>query len=75
MILSNAKLNTKYKILSIKVCDSKINLRLQELGMYNGAIVVVHKFSPLKKTILIQIFKSLFAMKTDIAKNILVEEI
>lgn len=75
MILSKLKLNQKCVVKAVKVCDPKINLRLQELGLYTGAIVIVHKYSPLKKTILVQIFNSLFAMKCDIAKNIFVEEI
>lgn len=74
MILSNAKINQKYIVKSVKVCNNKINVRLQELGLYTGAIVTLYKFSPLKKTILVQIFNSLFAMKTDVAKNIFVEE-
>ena len=75
MILSRVKINQKCVVKAVKVCNEEINLRLQELGMYAGAIVIVHKYSPLKKTILVQIFNSLFAMKCDIAKNIFVEEI
>ncbi len=74
MNLIDAKIGKIYKIKSVKVADKKINLRLRELGLFENANVVVHKFSPLKKTILVQIFNSLFAMKTDIAKSIFLME-
>lgn len=74
MNLIDAKIGKKYKIKSVKVADKKINLRLRELGLFEDASVVVHKFSPLKKTVLVQIFNSLFAMKTDIAKSIFLKD-
>lgn len=74
MNLLDAKIGKKYKIKAVKVADGKINLRLKELGLFTGAVVSVHNFSPLKKTILVQIFSSLFAMKTDIAKSVFLED-
>lgn len=74
MNLVDAKIGKIYKIKSVKVAGKKINLRLRELGLFEGANVVVHKFSPLKKTILVQIFNSLFAMKTDVAKSIFLND-
>lgn len=74
MDLSKAKLNKSYIVTGVEIVDTKINLRIRELGVYIGAVVEVKKFSPLKKTMLIRIFNSLFAIKTNIAKKIFVSE-
>lgn len=73
MNLSQAKLNHVYEIVSVNINNEKLKLRLEELGMFQGEKVEVKKFSVLKKTMLIRIFNSLFTLKVQIAKNIIIK--
>lgn len=70
MILTDLKLNETAEIISLIIEDKKFNVRLQELGLYVGSKVKLLNFSPLKQTILLQIFNSVFAIKQEIAQLI-----
>ncbi len=70
MNLSKAEINRSYKIINLHMTDKKLSQRLKELGLYNNSIIKVIKYSPLKKTILIELLNSVFALKTEIAKQI-----
>ena len=75
MKLADLNINESCRILDFEIVDEKLKLRLEELGLYRGNIIKILKKSPLKKTLLIQIFNSCFAIKTAIASEILIEKI
>lgn len=73
MNLLDVKLNQEVIIKTLHIKDLKYNTRLQELGLFEGSRVMILNFSPLRKTLLIKIFNSVFALKSEIAKQIEVE--
>jgi len=73
MKLTDAMLMKMYKIKKIKISDPKLNLRIRELGFFEGGEIKLLKFSPLKKTVLVEIFNTVFAIKKEIANQIFVE--
>lgn len=75
MKLNELKLQKSAKIVNINLKNKKYQRRLEELGLYKGAEVKAFYTSPLKKTLLIKIFNNLFAIKTEIAKEIEVIEL
>lgn len=74
MKLLKSIINKEVIIKKINILDEKYNIRLQELGLYEGAKIVLLNFSPLKQTMLVKIFNSVFAIKSDVANLIEVEE-
>ena len=72
MRLVELKANQSCLIEEILLKDEKLKLRLQELGMYKGSRVEILFLSPLKQTMLVKIFNSAFALKSNIASQILV---
>ena len=73
MKLSDLKIYQKAKIKKLNIEDVKYKTRLEELGLFVGSEICVLNFSPLKETLLVQIFNSVFALKNEIAKQIEVE--
>lgn len=73
MKLYTCSQNQNLKTISIDVIDNKLKLRLYEIGIYPTAKIKVLNKSFLKKTILIQVLDSCFAIKSSIAKLIEVE--
>lgn len=70
MTLYELRVNDIATVVSLNILDKKLNIRLQELGLYIGSKVKILKTSPLKQTLLIQIFNSAFALKSEVAKQI-----
>ena len=73
MNLKNCKKNTFFKVISVNVNDKRMKLRLYEIGFFPSSIVQVLNISALKKTMLVQVLDSCFAIKSSIAENIEVE--
>ena len=73
MTLNECKKNILYKIDSVNIEDEKLKLRLYEIGFFVGSQVQVLNISALKKTMLVHVLDSCFAIKTNIAKHIEVE--
>lgn len=73
MTLLNCELNKKCKIISLNVEDEKLKIHLMEIGFFKFNIVSVSKRSVLKKTLLVDVLDSCFAIKDDMAKLIEVE--
>lgn len=73
MTLLNCDLDRKCCIVLVNVEDEKLRVRLMEIGFYLSGIVTVIKRSILKKTILVEVLDSCFAIKSDMAKFIEVE--
>jgi len=74
MKLTELKINDECYIVALKVKDEKLKLRLEELGLYRNNKIKMLFISPLKETLLIKIFNSAFALKSNIAKDIIVEK-
>ena len=70
MTLADVNLNEYALITNINIKDKTYSIRLQELGLYVGSVVMILNFSPLKQTYLIQIFNSVFAIKKEILNQI-----
>lgn len=75
MRLLDLKINQEAVIKKVLLKDDKLNLRLQELGLYCGSKICILNFSPLKQTLLVKIFNSVFALKSEVAKQIEVEQL
>lgn len=73
MVLSSCKKSEKCIIKSLNFKDKKLQLHLAEIGFFVGNHIEVLKFSSLKKTMLIKVLNSCFAIKTVMADNIEVE--
>ncbi|MBQ7798157.1 MAG: ferrous iron transport protein A [Clostridia bacterium] len=73
MTLKNCPKNKICKIISLNIIDDKLKLRLYEIGFFVGSYIQVLNISALKKTMLIQVLDSCFAIKSSIADCIEVE--
>ena len=73
MTLKDCKKNIPIRITSIDLMDLKLKLRLCEIGLFESANIKILNTSFLKKTMLIQVLDSCFAIKSNIAENIQVE--
>ena len=73
MTLSDIKQNSKCKIVSVNILDELTKIRIMELGLVEGTIVVVKNRSLLKKTMLIAFQNSCFTIKENIAQMVAVE--
>lgn len=69
MVLSDIKKGGRFKILTVKA-DKKIRERLFLLGLYEGAVGEVVKYSLYKSNILVKTGGNLIALRTPFAKNI-----
>ena len=72
MNLNKVKLNTLCVIKSIDIADEKTKIRLMELGLIQGANIVVKNKSVLKKTLLIIINSCCFTLKSNLAEGVIV---
>ena len=72
MSLNDVKINTDCIIKEVKIKDERFKIRLMELGLIEDAVIQVNKKSLLKKTLLININSTLFTLKDNIAKEIVV---
>lgn len=73
MDLLTAKTNQSYVITNFQIEDKHLQRRLNEFGIITGKTIKVLKFSPRKKTLLISLLGTAFALKSEIAKQILVD--
>ena len=71
--MDKAFIGKVYKIVALKLDDKKMITRLKELGFIFGSEIVVKAVSPHKKTIIVAILGSMFAMKTEIARKVVVK--
>ena len=72
MSLSEVKLNAQAVIKEINIADTKIKIRLMELGLNIGTKIVVKNKSIMKKTILVVFNATCFTLKDNLAKEIVV---
>lgn len=70
MTLKEVKKNTVCIVTNLNVADIKLRLRLCEIGFFVGSKITVLKFSLFRKTILVQVLDSCFAIKSDVAQQI-----
>lgn len=73
MNLNDCVLNANCKIINIDMDDQKLKFRLQEIGFFRGSVIKVLKKSALKKTLLVKVLNSCFAIKQNMALKIQVE--
>lgn len=73
MTLVECDLNRNCEIISVNIEDEKLKIRLMEIGFFISNIVSVSKRSVLKRTMLVDVLDSCFAIKSDMAKLIEVE--
>ena len=73
MDLLTANINQPYIITNFQIEDKHLEKRLNEFGIIKGKTIRVLKFSPRKKTLLVSLLGTAFALKSEIAKQILVE--
>ena len=72
MSLSEVKLNAHAVIKEINIADTKIKIRLMELGLNIGTKIVVKNKSIMKKTMLVVFNATCFTLKDNLAKEIVV---
>lgn len=73
MKLNECVLNANCRVINIDMEDKKLKLRLQEIGFFRGSIIKVLKKSSLRKTLLVKVLNSCFAIKLSMALKIQVE--
>ncbi|MBO4936916.1 MAG: ferrous iron transport protein A [Clostridia bacterium] len=72
-ILTKCTIGQEYSLVSLDLKDDKMAVRLQELGFVKGSKLVVKAISPHKKTVLVSILGSMFALKSEIASQLVVK--
>ena len=72
MSLSEVKLNAQAVIKEINIADTKIKIRLMELGLIIVTKIVVKNKSIMKKTMLVVFNATCFTLKDNLAKEIVV---
>ena len=72
MSLSEVKLNAQAVIKEINIADTKIKIRLMELGLNICTKIVVKNKSIMKKTMLVVFNATCFTLKDNLAKEIVV---
>lgn len=73
MKLSECKINKDCEIINLNIDDEKLKLHLAEIGFYPTNIISILKYSIFKKTLLVKVLDSCFAIKINIAKLVEVE--
>lgn len=73
MRLCNVKKNKNYKIVKISL-DDKLNRRLADIGIYEGASVKLIRKSISGSTYLFDVMKIAIALRRAIVVNIIVKE-
>lgn len=71
--LDKAYLGKVYTIVNLQLNDPKMTTRLKELGFISGNEIVVKAISPHHKTIIVALLGSMFALKTNIAKEVVIK--
>ena len=71
--LDKAYLGKVYTIVNLQLNDPKMTTRLKELGFISGNEIVVKSISPHRKTIIVALLGSMFALKTNIAKEVVIK--
>ena len=71
--LDKAYLGKVYTIVNLQLNDPKMTTRLKELGFISGNKIVVKAISPHRKTIIVALLGSMFALKTNIAKEVVIK--
>lgn len=71
--LDKAYLGKVYTIVNLQLDDPKMTTRLKELGFISGNEIVVKAISPHRKTIIVALLGSMFALKTNIAKEVVIK--
>lgn len=70
MNLQNCRKNQNLTIISLNNMDTKLQIRLYELGFVPEVKIKVLKTSFLKRTLLVQVLDSCFTIKASIAQCI-----
>lgn len=70
MTIKDCEKNRICEIISVNVVDGKIKLRLYEIGFFPYSQIEVLNISTLKKTMLVKVLDSCFALKSHIAECI-----
>ena len=73
MSLNDVKLNTECIVKRIDIDDEKTKIRLMELGLIEGARVLLKHKSLKKKTLLLVLNSCCFTIKDSIASGIMVK--
>lgn len=73
MTLKNCEINKDCIVKSININDAKVKLHLYEIGFFVSSKIKVLKKSFLKKTLLVAVLDSCFAIKSNMAEYIEVE--
>lgn len=73
MNLIETKLDRPYIAKRVAVQDEKTKIRLMELGLVSGVEIVVKKKSALKDTLLVVFKHSCFTMKSNVGREVEVE--
>lgn len=71
-ILTKCTIGQEYSLVSLDLKDDKMAVRLQELGFVKDSKLVVKAISPHKKTLLVSILGGMFALKSEIASQLVV---
>mgnify|MGYP003292246689 CR=1 FL=1 len=70
MTLNQAKKNTLCCVVDCNTSDQSLKLRLYEIGFFVGAKVKILSYSLGRKTLLVKVLDSCFAIKNNIASVI-----
>jgi len=73
MMLNDCKKNKILRVLAIYIDDEKLKLRLYEIGFFKYSQIEILAISFFKKTLLVKVLDSCFAIKSDVASKIEVE--
>ena len=73
MMLNECEKGKNLRVLAVNIHDKKLKLRLYEIGFFRSANTEVLATSFLKKTLLVKVLDSCFAIKSDVASKIEVE--
>ena len=73
MILNDCDKGKSLRVLSINIDDKKLKLRLYEIGIFESSNIEILATSFFKKTLLLKVLDSCFAIKSDVASKIEVE--
>ena len=74
MYLNESELNKFYLIEDVLIEDKKLQIRLMQLGIFPSNKISLIRFSPGKKTVLVNIFNTVFALKVQIASQIMISK-
>lgn len=73
MTLNDCEVNKNCKIVKLNIIDTKIKLRLYEIGFFKNSQIILLNKSFLKNTFLVYLLDSCFTIKREMAECIEVE--